>query len=230
MEIGHHQAPDRTPQRNTTQELNAIVSNESQEQSKTVTKKHIMPGGGGSSTGTNPTRSPARDQPDIRNFLSPPRPPRNKRIIESDSSEQDNQNGGAAIPAGIQPQLPQREAGQENEHPQPELNPPANTPGNAPPPVIDILDSDSSDSMFIPRMRSRTAEALRDHQHENQRQRLQTPQRQRQSPPQRQRPLTPRQQNQTPAPAVVNAAEPNDATTPKAVVCSGSAQSPDRRS
>jgi hypothetical protein len=38
MEIGHHQAPDRTPQRNTTQELNAIVSNESQEQSKTVTK------------------------------------------------------------------------------------------------------------------------------------------------------------------------------------------------
>jgi hypothetical protein len=157
-----------------------------------------MPGGGGSS---NPTRSPARGQPDIRHFLSPPRPPRNRRIIESDSSDQNNQNGGAAIPAGLQPQQPQRAVGQENEHPQPEHNPSADTQGNAPPPLIDISDSDSSDSMYIPQMRSRTAEAPRDHQHEDQHQRILTPQRQRQSTPQRQRPPTPRQQNQTTPPS-----------------------------
>ena len=202
MEIGHHQAPDRTPQRNTTEVLTAIISKESQEHSKIVSKQLIMPGGGGSSSG-NPTRSPARGQPDIRNFLSPPRPPRNRRIIESDSSEPDNQNGGAAIPAGVQPQQPRRAEGQENEHPQPELNPLADTQRNAPPPLIDISDSDSSDSMYIPRMRSRTAEAPRDHHHEDQHQRLTllTPQRQRQSTPQVQRPPTPRQQIQTTPPS-----------------------------
>lgn len=194
MEIGHHQAPDRTPQRSTTEVLTAIISKESQEHSKIVSKQLIMPGGGGSSTG-NPTRSPARAQPDIRNFLSPPRPPRNRRIIESDSSEPDNQNGGAAIPAGIQPQQPRRAEGHENEHPQPELNPLADTQGNSPPPLIEISDSDSSDSMYIPRMRSR-AEAPRDQQHGDQHQRHLTPQRQRQSIPQVQRPPTPRQQNQ----------------------------------
>jgi hypothetical protein len=200
MEIGHHQAPNRSPQRSTTEVLTAIIYKESQKHSKIVSKQLIMPGGGGSSSG-NPTRSPARGQPDIRNFLSPPRPPRNRRIIESDSSEPDNQNGDAAIPAGVQPQQPRRAEGQENEHPQPELNPLADTQGNAPPPLIEISDSDSSDSMYIPRMRSRTAEAPRDHHHEDQHQRLLTPQRQRQSTPQVQRPPTPRQQIQTTPPS-----------------------------
>jgi hypothetical protein len=96
-----------------------------------------------------PPNNPSANQ-DIRGFMSPARTPRNRRIIESDSSEEIDLGGAAAQPnRQLRPHLP---------------TPAAQRDENQPPHTIEIdSDSESSDSMYVPpRSRARVENAQED--------------------------------------------------------------------
>jgi hypothetical protein len=166
---------------------------------------------------------------DIRNFMSPTPLSRRRRIVESDSSansDERNQSGHPEQNANL-PVASIQVEGDENDPPQPEAihqrDPPRNESPHATHQLIEVLDSDSSDSMYVPLRRPLSEMNRRGHreqpipQSENLqvqqsnalRPRLPTPQQQRQltpqqqpqqqlhSTPQRQRQSTPQRQRQS---------------------------------
>lgn len=148
---------------------------------------------------------------DIRNFMSPARLTRHRRIVESDSSENNDERDRPVQNALLQA-APIQVGGEENDPPQPEAitqrSPQRDESSHAPQDRIEILDSDSSDSMFVPLRRplseinqnghrDQRLNAQSEHPPTPQRQHPSTPQQQLQSTPQRQHQLTPQQQRQS---------------------------------
>ena len=125
---------------------------------------------------------------DIREYVTPPRPLRNRRIIESDSSEERDLGGAAAQPVPLPLHAPPRQtqppAAQRDQIQQPQ--------------TIEIAsDSESSDSMYVPASsRARVENTLQDRNG-----RQPTPNRQREPTQQRQQrtPQRRRRQGRTPA-------------------------------